>query len=207
MSSNQSQDTASAELVRFCHDLRQYVAAGVLLSEMPGDERFGDEVAARLEMIRQLFGHVRDLIAAEMEDPGTRATRFDLVEIVDECVEMARLTRSVSLRNVLPQSSTVLADPAMMRRAIVNVLDNASRAAGPNGAILVTVGAVDDHVYVEVSDEGTGFGSIPSGSGQGLSVVDAALRRSHGRLEIASGPGPGTTVRLMLPTCVGQVLS
>jgi signal transduction histidine kinase len=29
--------------------------------------------------------------------------------------------------------------------------------------------------------------------------VAAAVRASRGRLEISSGPGPGTTVRLLLP--------
>jgi signal transduction histidine kinase len=53
---------------------------------------------------------------------------------------------------------------------------------------------------VEVTDDGDGFGRIPSVSGQGMSIVDQALRTCHGRLEITSGPGPGTTVRMLIPT-------
>jgi signal transduction histidine kinase len=51
-----------------------------------------------------------------------------------------------------------------------------------------------------VADEGAGFGRISAGTGQGLHVVDSAVRASRGRLVISSGPGPGTTVRLTLPS-------
>jgi len=54
--------------------------------------------------------------------------------------------------------------------------------------------------WVEVTDDGHGFGQIESGSGHGLSIVSAAVRASNGRLEISSGPGPGTRVRIVMPT-------
>ena len=52
---------------------------------------------------------------------------------------------------------------------------------------------------VEVSDDGPGFGRIEHGTGQGLSVISSAVRACDGRLEITSGPGPGTAVRVTLP--------
>jgi signal transduction histidine kinase len=205
VSSSKLTRPASDELVRLCHDLRQYVAAGMLLTQMPGTGEADPQANGRLEMIGQLFRHIRDLIADDV-DTESRMCRFDLVALTEECVELTRLKRKVSLRNLgVDPHLIVFADPVMMRRAIGNVLDNASRAAGPNDTILVTLGCDGTHGYVEVSDEGPGFGSIPSQSGHGLSVVEAALRDCHGRLEISSGPGAGTDVRLLVPTIAWQV--
>ncbi len=41
---------------------------------------------------------------------------------------------------------------------------------------------------------------IASGHGHGMSVVGTVLQECHGRLEITSGPGPGTTVRMLIPS-------
>jgi signal transduction histidine kinase len=90
-------------------------------------------------------------------------------------------------------------DKALLRRAISNILDNASRAAGTAGRVRVCVGVDGADAYVEISDDGAGFGGITHGTGHGLQLVAAAVRASRGRLEISSGPGPGTTVRLLLP--------
>lgn len=193
-------EAADDDIVRFCHDLRQYVAAGLLLSQMPGDELLADEPNSRLQMIRQLFEHMRELITAEVGEPGLQQWVLDLGGLVTECVEVVKLTHKVCLVTQLSGPTQAYGDVALIRRAVTNVLDNAARAAGPDGSVVVCVGAHDGMSFVEVTDDGLGFGHVQSGSGQGMAVVDAALRACRGRLEIASGPDPGTTVRLLIPS-------
>jgi signal transduction histidine kinase len=184
-----TQDVSSdVGVARFCHDLRQYVAAGLLIAQMPGDEYLDSALQERLETIRQLFRHALDLIAAEVGDPPRGSDwHIDLGEVVDDCVKVLELTHDISVK--------------VDRRAVTNVLDNASRAAGSGGSVSVRVETgPGSESRVEVEDDGLGFGRIPSVNGHGLSIVEMAMRECRGRMEISSGPGPGTTVRLHIPT-------
>jgi signal transduction histidine kinase len=194
-------EDSSDALKSLCHDLRQYVAAGLLLARMPGDNEFNAEFRHRLDLIHQQFATMSQLIASESESLREKEWALDLVKLVDECVKVVQLTHRVTVQTVVAaESALTYGDPALLRRAVTNVLDNASRAAGRGGTVQVRIDGSDAETWLEVSDEGAGFGRITSGTGQGLQVVDSAVRASHGRLVISSGPGPGTTVRLALPS-------
>lgn len=186
------------DMERLCHDLRQYAAAGLLAADMPGDECLDEGVRRRLGMIRELFGGIQDLVAVHAGETRT-TSNVDLVDLIDECVRVAELNHGVTVVLVHTGPVLVHADAVLLRRAIGNVLDNAARATGAGGSVTVTVERDSRAAHVEVVDEGLGFGQVAPGSGQGLSIVDMALRACKGRLEITSGPGPGTTVRLLFP--------
>lgn len=191
----ESPTSGAEQLMRLCHDLRQYVAAGLLLSEArPGQEA----LQTRMTLIHQQFTAIADIIAAEF-DRGQGNDSVDLTELATECADVVRLTHRG--RITIPRSKQVLVhgDPTLLRRAVGNMLDNACRAAGPNGSVTVIVGVNAEEATVEVVDDGAGFGGISSGTGHGLQVVAAAVRACQGRLEISSGPQVGTTVRLCLP--------
>lgn len=186
----------SRAYVQLLHDLRQYVAAGILLTQ-PSDTRH-EPVDGRLERVYQVFQRMSELTAPP-PSVTTSARVTDLVELVDECVAVTRLNRDVPLDVDGDLPIEAACDPVLLRRAVSNVLDNATRAAGDTGKVQVRVHRLPGEAIVEVRDDGHGFGRIPSLSGQGMSIVDQALRTCHGRLEIISGPGPGTTVRMIIP--------
>lgn len=183
-------------IARLCHDLRQYLAASLNLAEMP--DHAGD-TAQRFRLIAEQLGLANELIAAELSEFRRQTFLVDLVELVNQCVQTVRLTREVSVGVKAGQGTVAFGDPTQMRQAIANVLDNAARAAGDAGNVDVTVDAQDGLAWVQVTDDGQGFGRIGGGIGQGLSIVQEAVRANGGRLEILSGPGPGTTVRLIWP--------
>ncbi len=188
------------DIGRLCHDLRQYTAAGLLAADMPGDECLDESVRRRLDTIHQLFSSIQDLIATHTGANSTGSEwTVDLVDLVAECVRVAELNHAMPV--VLEQVGPVLvhADPVLLRRAVINVVDNACRATGPGGTVTVTVDVRQGMSCIAVADEGLGFGHAAPGTGQGMSIVDMVVRACRGRLEIGSGPGPGTTVRLMFP--------
>ena len=196
---NASSTPDERALVRLVHDVRQCVAAGILLSGSPGADGAGAEESERLSRIHDLFLHMDELTAR----PRIQARQewvTDLVQLVDDCVSFARMTHDVPFDVDSGHSVEASCDPVLLRRAVTNVLDNATRAAGESGRVHVSVQRLPGEGLVEISDEGSGFGRIPSLSGQGMSIVDQALRSCRGSLEIISGPGPGTTVRMRIPS-------
>jgi signal transduction histidine kinase len=180
--------------------MRQYVAAGTLLTNLAGGQPLDPEVRTRMESLRQIFYRMDELTRPTMPDPTGPRWLVDVVQLVDECVSFMRMSHEVTLELSGERSVEALCDPVMLRRAVTNVLDNAMRAAGSTGTVRVRVHDLATEALVEVSDDGNGFGGIPSLSGQGMSIVDRALRACRGKLEIHSGPGPGTTVRMHIPS-------
>lgn len=191
---------SGADLRQLWHDLRQQLAAAILVAEMPGEEPSSDYSEERLRTLRSVLHSMMDLLALPPQrGMHDRRDELDLLQLVDECVSVVRFSRGASVTTRSQGSTVGYADRVMLRRAVANVLDNASRAAGEEGRIQVQLSRQNGHACIEVTDDGRGFGTIPAGTGQGLSIVDRAMRDCRGRLEIASGPGPGTTVRLFVP--------
>jgi signal transduction histidine kinase len=189
---------ASAEdLSQLCHDLRQYVAAGLLLSESSSAAIDDGAVLGRMSLIHQQFTAIAELL--DVEPAGHQIGGVNLTQLAGECADVVRLTHRVSV--IFERSALVVAagDQVLLRRAIGNLLDNACRAAGGAGTVQVHVGTADGEAFVEVSDDGPGFGDVASGTGHGLNVVAQAVRACAGRLELHSAPGAGTTVRLCMP--------
>ena len=88
----------------------------------------------------------------------------DLTSLVNECIQVFGLTYDVPIEVDDSGPAFGLGDPVLLRRAIGNVLDNALRAAGDQGTVHVKVGSDEHSASVEVRDDGTGFGTIASGT-------------------------------------------
>jgi two-component system heavy metal sensor histidine kinase CusS len=111
------------------------------------------------------------------------------------------------------------ADPALVRRALSNLLSNALRHTPAGGSVTLSAGMARDHVPVlQVTDTGTGIGAehLPrlgdrfyrvdpsrsdgSGSaGLGLAIVRSIMSLHGGEFRIETAPGRGTTVSLRFP--------
>jgi signal transduction histidine kinase len=136
--------------------------------------------------------------------------------VVDRAVQIAarnHVARPVSVR--LPPEVPVLSGTCeTMVRILVNLLDNAMLASGPDEVIEVSLRGEGRDVAVEVVDRGCGmdaavaarafepfFSTRPSGegSGLGLSVCRDLLRAVDGSIRLESAPGAGTRVAFRMP--------
>jgi two-component system sensor histidine kinase TctE len=86
-----------------------------------------------------------------------------------------------------------------------NLLDNATRAAGPAGTVTVEVTRWDDQMLLTVEDDGPGFGWLGRGRGLGLSAVARRAVQHRGRLECNRGSLGGGRVSLWLPLAVARM--
>ncbi|HEY6897283.1 MAG TPA: ATP-binding protein [Rhodocyclaceae bacterium] len=104
--------------------------------------------------------------------------------------------------------------PGEINQVFMNLLVNAAHAIKDKGEIRVRSGAVDDDVWIEIADNGSGIAPenlphifdpffttkpVGTGTGLGLSLSYAIIKRHHGRIEVRSTLGEGTTFRIRLP--------
>jgi len=99
-----------------------------------------------------------------------------------------------------------------------NLLDNAVKYSPDHRAVEVGLSSGDGSVRIVVRDHGMGipvherdtiFGKFQrgeqarlhgiKGTGIGLAMVDEIIRAHHGRVEVESEPGHGSTFTIVLP--------
>ena len=124
-----------------------------------------------------------------------------------------------------PMVLPLVADPAQLRQALINLIQNGldatasgtpdgdgSGAKGNAGSVRVTVAAHGDKVYFAVTDDGPGlseqqraqlfvpgFTTKTHGTGLGLTIVERIVSDHKGTIEVDSAPGRGTTFVIQLP--------
>lgn len=118
---------------------------------------------------------------------------------------------------VLPE---VYCIASQINQVLLNLLVNAGQAIETKGVITVRTGVEGDEVWVEVEDSGKGIppGEISRifdpffttkpvgvGTGLGLSLSYSIMQKHHGRIEVKSEVGKGTTMRIYLPVQPAQM--
>ena len=125
------------------------------------------------------------------------------------------LKNRVALSKEFASLPPVQCYPNQLNQAFLNILVNASHAISENGEIRIRTYRVDDyHIGVSISDTGTGIEPelldkifLPGfttkraehGTGLGLSIVHQIVEQHHGRIDVHSEVGKGTTINIVLP--------
>ena len=78
-------------------------------------------------------------------------------------------------------------------------MQNATKHAGPDAHVTITLGRDSEHVHFAIADDGAGMDNPASADGEGLTNMRDRLGAVSGELEITSLPGHGTTVRGSVP--------
>jgi signal transduction histidine kinase len=157
------------------------------------------------------------------------AVPVDLRKVVDDVVDLTTVAadqKQLDVRVEVPSEPVVaLGDAFELDRVCANLVSNAVKYTRPGGRVTISLergeGSGADGGYeavLTVADEGIGIAdadlaklgteffrsSNPEavqqpGTGLGLAIVSRIVARHHGRLEISSELGVGSTFRVRLP--------
>lgn len=165
---------------------------------------------------------IDDIIRLSQLDEGAAMPTepVDLLAVSQEAAET--LQDAAAARQV---SVSVQGDPAvipgvrrLLYEIVYNLCDNAIKYNRDGGRVDVTVAADADGSSITVADTGIGIApehqgrvferfyrvdkshsKASGGTGLGLSIVKHAVQYHHGRIELESTPGTGTTIRAIFP--------
>jgi len=176
------------------------------------------DVHGQLQELTSLVGDVVELAREDEVQPEPIEVRFD--ELVERAVERARRRAPRIVFDVHLTPGSVRAQPALLERAVLNVLDNAVKWSPPEGHVSVWLRR-DDRWVLDVRDQGPGISEVDlprvfdrfyradsaralPGSGLGLAIVRQVVDAHGGKVSAASPPGGGTIIHIELPTVVEQ---
>lgn len=172
--------------------------------------------AARLVIL------IDDIIRLSQLDEGAAMPTepVDLLAVSQEAAENlqdAAAVRGVTV-GVTGQPAVIPGVRRLIYEIVYNLCDNAIKYNRDGGRVDVTVAADADGSSITVADTGIGIApehqgrvferfyrvdkshsKASGGTGLGLSIVKHAVQYHHGRIELESTPGTGTTVRAVFP--------
>lgn len=186
----------------------------------PRHERILEASRRNVARLKALIDDLLTLSRAETRHTDLEAT--DLAPLVRDAVTDVRIMaagRGISVDFSMPEDPVpVLADRAMLGRAMLNLLSNAVKFSLDGGKVEVDLVVAARHVVVRVRDHGIGIPAAEverlgtrffrasnavtneiAGTGLGVRIVQTIVDKHAGEMRIDSEEGRGTTVSVRLP--------
>jgi two-component system, OmpR family, sensor kinase len=226
---DQSFDAMRRFVADASHELRTPLSvirgeADVALSRERGPAEYRESLAIILDESRRLSRLVDDLLNLARADAGRvrlQVREFDFDELVADCcraAQRAAAAQQVSIEYRGGASLPFSGDEELLRRLVLNLLDNAIRYTPPGGHVTASLGRREGRVRLAIADTGIGiapdaaphvferfFRADPArlraegGFGLGLSIVKWIAESHRGAVELESRPDAGATFTVTLP--------
>ncbi|WP_017604087.1 HAMP domain-containing sensor histidine kinase [Nocardiopsis alkaliphila] len=190
-------------------------------------ELMGDSPEEREEVVRLVtdeldrMGRIVEdlLLLAKAQQPDfVRPEPVSLAELTSDIDAKVRPLGDRSWRLEAVAEGTARLDPQRITQAMVQLAANAVRYGPPGSTVRIGSALVGSNVRLWVSDQGAGIpaedhGRIferfsrggrtarggDGGAGLGLAIVRAIAEAHHGRVDLRSTPGHGSTFTLVIP--------
>ena len=231
-------EAAFAEIRRFsadaAHELRTPLTAlrGGLEVALRADRtapQYREVLTSSLEEVNHLIRLAEDLLLLTRSSTGAgaKASRVDLEPLVLDVFDTAlRLAAGSGVTVRMPAdfpsaaagSLTVMGDAMALRRALLNLVDNALKYTPSGGTVELSLTRDGGEAVVAVRDTGVGIApddldrifdpfvrldTAPirptAGTGLGLAIARSIVTAHAGHLRAESAPGSGSTFTVRLP--------
>jgi signal transduction histidine kinase len=204
------------------------VSAEVALSRVHRDEgEYREALTIVAGEAQRLSRLVDDMLVLARADAGGYALRsvdlyFD--EIVGECrraVDVLAAERSVTIRSLGATDISVKGDEDLLRRLVLNILQNAVQHSPPGGDVEVELVSEPGRVRLRISDHGPGIPAADQarifdrfvqldvsrgrqGTGLGLPIARWIAEAHRGILVLERSGSGGSTFTVVLPVNVHE---
>jgi two-component system heavy metal sensor histidine kinase CusS len=204
----------------------------VTLGKARSAEEYQETLSSFLEEAARLSRLIESLLfLARAEHPETQIQRerLDVVQLlagVREFYEAAAAESGVTLGMESGAAVPAELDRPLLQRAVGNLVENSLAHTARGGRVTLAASRENGKIRIEVSDTGCGIAAehLPrvfdrlyrvdrsrtastGGAGLGLAIVKSIAELHGGSAEIASEPGKGTRVLLLLPAQMTKMSS
>lgn len=190
--------------------LRERLDIDFIVGDLP---QLLDESREGIERVTKIVQDLKEFSHVGRDEP-VRAV--DLHKGLDSTLNIVwnDLKYKVRLDKHYGELPPVECHPSEINQVFMNLLINAGQAIAERGTITLTTGVDGDEVWVSIVDSGCGIPEeslarifdpfyttkpIGRGTGLGLAICYGIVAKHHGRIEVSSRLGFGSTFRVVLP--------
>lgn len=174
-----------------------------------------EESREGIERVKKIVMDLRDFShAGELENEHWAIT--DLHRGLQSTLNIVwnELKYKVEVRKDFGDIPAIECLPSQLNQVFLNLLVNAGHAIVDHGVITIATRRIEDEVCISIADSGEGIApanlarifdpffttkAIGKGTGLGLSLSYGIVQKHHGRIEVQSAVGKGTTFKVYLP--------
>ena len=170
-------------------------------------------------VVRREFKRIDSLATQMLRFAAPKPAAFSKVcahELLDHSLHLLEHQmngRMIAIRREYNASpSAVHGDESQLQQIFMNLLINAEEAVGSNGELVVTTRNANGQLDILIRDTGSGisaenltrlfepfFTTKKNGTGLGLAICRRIVEEHHGRIEVQSKLGEGSTFIVSLP--------
>ncbi|MES2439553.1 MAG: HAMP domain-containing sensor histidine kinase [Verrucomicrobiota bacterium] len=193
-----------------------------IVKDQEGIARYSGLILEHAESLGEMVEQVLDFSGAQGGQLGKERQPVDLAAVLRSAISLLKGDARFSGCDIdltLPfDLPVVTGDPAALKRALVNLIENAAKHGGAGGWIGVSARAAGKRVDIDIADHGPGIpadeqrsifnpffrGGVARsyqirGSGLGLSLVKEIATAHGGTISVESETGRGSVFTLSLP--------
>ncbi|HUS03795.1 MAG TPA: PAS domain S-box protein, partial [Chitinophagaceae bacterium] len=197
----QGQEKERSEIGRELHDnINQLLTATKLYLDVASKQPdMKDEMIERsVENISQSMEEIRRLSTA-LVPPSIEVNNFD--DIIKDLIEPVKLATEINITyEVSGVNKDVLSNDQLLNvyRILQEHLNNILKHAHANN-VLISVKHVNDHININITDDGTGFDLAARRKGIGFKNIQSRAELLNGKMKIVSKPGEGCSLVVKFP--------
>jgi len=171
------------------------------------------QIEQSIQTCRRIFGGMLALARGANQGSAQANVRRALdsaLAVLRDGLERQGISLDVQLGDVVPRIQVGQGD---LEQLFLNLTTNARDAMPKGGLLSIKARNLGNTLELAIRDTGCGitpelisriqepfFTTKPNGNGLGLSICRSIIRNVGGRIEIESGVGVGTQIRVLLPT-------
>lgn len=171
------------------------------------------QIEQSIQTCRRIFGGMLALARGANQGSAQANVRRALdsaLAVLRDGLERQGIRLDVQLGDVVPRIQVGQGD---LEQLFLNLTTNARDAMPTGGLLSIKARNLGNALELAIRDTGCGitpelisriqepfFTTKPNGNGLGLSICRSIIRNVGGRIEIESGVGVGTQIRVLLPT-------
>src|SRR5499427_514761 len=171
------------------------------------------QIEQSIQTCRRIFGGMLALARGANQGSAQANVRRALdsaLAVLRDGLERQGISLDVQLGDVVPRIQVGQGD---LEQLFLNLTTNARDAMPTGGLLSIKARNLGNTLELAIRDTGCGitpelisriqepfFTTKPNGNGLGLSICRSIIRNVGGRIEIESGVGVGTQIRVLLPT-------
>ena len=207
------QRAVAQERARIARDLHDDLGSSLteitlLATASPGLQLPPNEASERMDTIagksRTLVYALDEIVwAVDPERDNLASVARYLASYAEEYLAGLKVGCRVQIPNSFPAQAVSGEVRHHLFLAVKEALNNAVRHGGAS-EVGFRVRLLENQLCILISDNGSGFDTLARSNGNGLLNLRNRLEQLHGRCELESAPGAGTTVSLQLPLPVPQ---